>query len=576
MFSSLKTKIFVTTFFSFCALLITITLIFNKVFVDFYKQRLIENSNAVIEQYNIGFDEYVNRLRQLSYSILLHENVSRVLQEPPAEDILSSLEDEAHVSRFFQTLLIGNAEITGIAFVLEDGRFFHNSIGFNEFNYDFSYDFWDGKFNQYRVNDVAFFKEGNQRYSFTVIRELRMFPGDHLGYLVLLLDPNRAFNLIGSNNGGDTNIIVLDNNGNVIFTNYSDNDETYFMLLADLDGYLDSGESGDDRLIFHDTSELTGCTIVTVMRLYQMEQMRQFINSTGMTSGLTAFVISAIIALLVSKTFLNDIDKLTDRLALVGGGVSDVSFDYKQTKETGIICEAIKRMLGELNSMNLERLETAVRYEQILLENTKAELYTLQSQVNPHFLCNTMDSIRYKALKNKDEEVYHLISLVAQFLRDSLKLKQDTIQVSTEITLVEHYLQIQCFRFSDKISYKIDIDPKITELSVLKFILQPLVENALLHGLEPCLNPCSVTIEGRLIEGWIVFTITDNGVGIPAQKLDELNSMIASEGNMETKHIGISNTVRRLALFYGGIAKITIDSVEGQGTLVTVKLPAAV
>ncbi|MCR4617635.1 MAG: sensor histidine kinase, partial [Lachnospiraceae bacterium] len=247
---------------------------------------------------------------------------------------------------------------------------------------------------------------------------------------------------------------------------------------------------------------------------------------------------------------------LDDRLA-----DTDVSELRNLTLQVNIMADKLKAMMEKSNG------------DQRKLR--KAELRTLQAQINPHFLYNTLDAIVWKAEAGEKDEVIQLTSALSNFFRISLSSGADWIPISQEKKHIEGYLRIQQTRYRDILDYEIDIPDNLGEIYMLKLLLQPLVENALYHGIKIKRGGGKITVSGKLEDGYLVFCVGDTGCGMTPEQLNELNermkngSPTVSEGG---GGFGLVNVNLRIRLYYNQTEGLNIESDE-RGTRVSFKVP---
>nr|WP_281380431.1 sensor histidine kinase [Gracilibacillus halotolerans] len=198
----------------------------------------------------------------------------------------------------------------------------------------------------------------------------------------------------------------------------------------------------------------------------------------------------------------------------------------------------------------------------------------LASQINPHFLYNTLEMIRMKALMNKDPEVAQLVKMLSKMMRSSLERTDRLISIEKETELISYYLQIQQMRFGEDFSYHVEVEETLKKYYILPLIIQPLVENAMIHGLEAKEDRGFIRIVLLERKDFLEIEVTDNGVGIPRDTLKEIQERMdvetyQSEGN----RIGLHNVQQRIKLYHGKDYGLTIESIHGLGTTVHMKLP---
>jgi len=210
------------------------------------------------------------------------------------------------------------------------------------------------------------------------------------------------------------------------------------------------------------------------------------------------------------------------------------------------------------------------------LKQKQAELKVLQSQINPHFLYNTLNTIAWTAEKHGDKLVGEMIYSLSGIFKTSLSQGKDLIPLQEEFKLLEHYLFLQKIRFPNRLVYEIELDPRLEDLIVPKLLLQPLVENSVVHGIEPLTgDQGSIHIRASAVPGMAEIEITDNGIGIPDEKLGQLRRMFR-EGDAPqhgSDSFALINIGSRIRMFYGSHASIDIESVPGSGTRVVLLIP---
>ena len=205
----------------------------------------------------------------------------------------------------------------------------------------------------------------------------------------------------------------------------------------------------------------------------------------------------------------------------------------------------------------------------------KAELKALQSQINPHFLYNTLDTIMWLVAVNENEKAIEMIESLSVFFKTGLSKGMDWIPVEREIEHVKSYLYIQQSRYNDILQYVIDISPDIMQYEILKMTLQPIVENAIYHGIKNKVNGGVITIQGKIEEKFLVFLISDTGVGMEEKEVTRLNHMM-KENKVSYEDcengFGLYNVNRRIKLYCGEESGITVESQVEEGTKVYIRM----
>lgn len=298
-------------------------------------------------------------------------------------------------------------------------------------------------------------------------------------------------------------------------------------------------------------------------------------------------IMSLLLSLRISDSISRPLRNLSEMMNKVGKGNFDVSIQPYTNDEVGVLSEHFNKMVRQV-----QKLIQEVYQEQYLKQ--KAELKSLRAQINPHFLYNTLESINWMARTRNVPEIGDMVKALGDLMRASIS-GDDFVTLNDEITNITNYLKIQKFRYGDRLGVCIGISPDIGQIIVPKLILQPIVENSIVHGLEEKLEDGHIRISGELENGDVVIMICDDGVGMEKEKADHLNRLfseyhegtrvsggsakvdirkdIGSKDDMHT-HIGLINVDRRIKMYYGASYGLSISSVIGEGTSVKAVLPA--
>ena len=207
-------------------------------------------------------------------------------------------------------------------------------------------------------------------------------------------------------------------------------------------------------------------------------------------------------------------------------------------------------------------------------EKRKSEFDSLQAQINPHFLYNTLDIIVWQIENEKQSEAVHTVTALARFFRLSLGKGKNIVTVKDEIDHVKNYLMIQHMRFKNKFDYEFDIAEDVLELPSLKLMLQPLVENAIYHGMEFMDGDGMITVKAWREEDELYLSVADNGLGMTEDKVEMILTGKSTSGNGRGSGIGVKNVNERIKLYFGEAYGLTIDSEPDEGTTVIIHLPA--
>lgn len=288
-------------------------------------------------------------------------------------------------------------------------------------------------------------------------------------------------------------------------------------------------------------------------------------------------IVASILIVVISNTLTKRIEILAENMSGIRDGNFEVYVDSENKDEIGELTRSFKNMINRINQLIEQVYVADSKIKELNIQNKEAKLMALYSQINPHFLFNTLESIRMNLLRRGEREVAGIIRDFAILIRKSLNWSDNIITLKNEIDLLECYLNIQKFRFKDKLSYEILAEEELLQGMVPKFTLQPIVENAIIHGLEEKKGAGTVRIIVGRAEEKIRILVEDDGVGIEEEGLRRLQEEISYHSSTKEgeshQSVGLYNVNQRLILNYGEEYRMAIESKKNEGTRVTVYLP---
>ena len=242
----------------------------------------------------------------------------------------------------------------------------------------------------------------------------------------------------------------------------------------------------------------------------------------------------------------------------------------KRTDEIGKVASSLDHMLDENQRMIEEIKDSKIRLYETELAQQKMEILAYRNQINPHFLYNTLSCMRDMALIKDEDSIAEMAMALSDIFRYAVK-GSNIVTVSDEVSYIEKFARIIEYRFMGKIMIKTNVPEEVLDKPMIRFFIQPLVENAVFHGLEGKMGNGSVDVNIESINDRLELTVTDDGCGMDEETLEKLREII--ENPKESKGIGISNIVQRLRLFYGDDYTMSADSKEDEGTVIRISVP---
>ncbi|SFJ68167.1 two-component system, sensor histidine kinase YesM [Paenibacillus sp. UNC496MF] len=293
--------------------------------------------------------------------------------------------------------------------------------------------------------------------------------------------------------------------------------------------------------------------------------------------ALTVILVSLAVAIMLVYGFSAMLSKRMMRLSKymtkVGTGNLDVALEIDGKDEIGQLSRQFNGMVASINGLIVELQDSNRQKVELQSRQNEIKFKMMASQINPHFLFNALESIRMKAHLKGERDISNVVRLLGKMMRKNLEAGSRTVLLRHEIDLVRCYLDIQKFRYEDRLRYELRIDPDVQDVPILPLIVQPLVENAVIHGLENREAGGCVRITAAAGGGRIEIEVADDGEGMPREKLDALNRSLDETEEREGNRIGLRNVHMRLKLMYGQDCGLRIRSEAGVGTSVHFSIP---
>lgn len=328
--------------------------------------------------------------------------------------------------------------------------------------------------------------------------------------------------------------------------------------------YLKLGDM--KTLVVYNTSTKTGWKIIATIPLKDVLSQTGSIKVMAVIVGIIVILLSSAVSFLISSRITRPVREMTKLVKLVAQGNLDVKYEAKTRDELKDLGDGINNMTS-----NLKELINKVYVEEIQLK--QAQLENLKSKINPHFLYNTLDTIYWMLIIAKQNDTAKLVVALSDMLRYSISKSGDQVTVREEIKQVDNYLYIQKTRFKDRLDVEYDIEDSILDSYVMKLIIQPIVENAIKHGLECQSKKGKIIIKGFEKDNGIAIQIIDDGKGMTEDEASNVLSTGHYSATLKKPGLGINNVNERIKMFYGQEYGLSIESKPGEGTCVGVYIP---
>ena len=389
------------------------------------------------------------------------------------------------------------------------------------------------------------------------------FSGAREGVNILYMDVDyqKLFTPYAETLISECGLYITDQDGKLVFeeSRFSGKNQNYDLTYSEFLEQRDRGST--DYIILCEQSNTTGWTVW----LYQPVGLAgEAMRPIGVMAGVTILIciFAAVLAYFITSGMVSSrIERLTHFMQEVQEGSMDMQMESDDRDEIGMLYRGFGSMMKRIRTLINEVYLSKITQKE-------AELKALQAQINPHFLYNTLSLINWKALAAGEEDISRMTLALSTFYRTALNRGRNVLQVETELSNTRAYLEIQSMLHDGNFDYEIEAQTEILQCESLNLILQPLVENAIHHGIEEKTDGRGkITVRGWKEDNCVWFMVEDNGVGMEQEVADKILTM-------ESKGYGVRNVDERIRLCYGEKYAMKVESVVGKGTKMTIHFPA--
>lgn len=402
-----------------------------------------------------------------------------------------------------------------------------------------------------------------------------------IGFIVIDLNDSVVEQFVDHVTIGETgHFYVADEFGSPIFlpTDHSDHHSTFPSVdlasrLSVQHGHFVDTAMGNKNFVVFSTSQMTGWKIVGSVPLQEIVNEADEIRRLIIISVLLSIIFTITLHFFITTRLTRPVQLLKNKMRLAASGYLEVKVKPAGNDEIADLGNSFNIMLEKIKGLLQQSIQEQKQIQ-------KAELRALQAQINPHFLYNTLDSIIWMAEAGKNERVIQLVQALSRFFRISLNKGRDWILLKEELEHARSYLIIQQMRYRDILDYEMNVPATLFHCSILKMSLQPIIENALYHGIKNKRGKGLIRISGyTTASDDLHLIIEDNGIGMSPARLELLREQLTAERQPEETGLevsggfGLHNVQRRIRLYYGDAYGVQVDSMDLKGTRVTIRLP---
>lgn len=414
---------------------------------------------------------------------------------------------------------------------------------------------------------VAFEEDESYQASkrISVISRMNSYPAwsNYAKFLRIDLNLSRVYGIL-DRESGSIHLQLLDDNNRIVA-----NSSQSVRLLP----YEPEGEAaGTMEAKLSDAQFLSGWKLVGKPDDKRIHALLKAAGRSILWLSVISTFIPTILIYIILRSYHYRIKKLARHMSKVRNERFDLIAIQEGKDEIGGLIRHFNVMTEKINALINDVYKLEIEQKDIDLERVRTEMNMLQSQMNPHFLFNTLNALLVVCTKNGYKDVAEIIKNLSRLLRRLLASADDLVPLEEELHFTEMYLQIEKFRFGDRFAYEFDVNPEAAGYKVPKMSVQTLVENACKHGLQAIKGTKRIEIKARITHSCLEIDVSDNGIGIEAAKLDELLLAVRMNRGMDG-HVGLRNLYRRLELYYRSGARLLLQSESGSGTKARIQIP---
>lgn len=573
-------------------LLISILVLFFSMISYYYTIKDFESmsinyTTRLLKEINFSIDSYISNMKNMAQVVVENKDVCSLMTYYSKHDTkaLTGAEQVAFerlfssASTHMDTVAKTRNDITNIAIISRKGNVVLNNSQkrVNKFS-EYNISDWYLKPLSYKDNiivspsHVQNLIDNEYKWVISISKAIiDPITGEVTGVMVIDLNYKAIENIcVNAQLGKSGYIYLIDNDKNIIY--HPQQQLIYSGIKSELideilkldntEAYLSNKQK--NKIYIKDKSTLTEWSAVGVINTNELiKNKRGTINFYVLLAGM-AIVTASLIAIIISKAITKPIKMLENTMHKVEEGDFSIQCKVDLNNEIGHLSKTFNVMISRIKLL----MAAAVSNEK---EKRKYEIKALQAQINPHFLYNTLETIIWMSAGGKNEEVVEVTSALANLFRTSISEGENLVLLSVEMENIQSYLTIQKMRYKDKLTYQVEIPDKLQSLKTPKLILQPIVENAVYHGIKKSQVGGLIKITAEASANILTITVEDDGVGMSREQISQL--FTADNHDHTGMGIGVLNVNNRIKLCFGQEYGLFYHSEEGKGTRVDIRLP---
>jgi two-component system sensor histidine kinase YesM len=567
------------------------SLSYYKYTQNFQKQSADNVQQTIVQlSYNIQF--YLDELFQLSNEPYYNDTLMAQLEQGKPDTALGQYEKTQSVEKVLNDMIVNPRKDILSVYILSDtiyrGGVYSASVDYNA-GYK-SYDWYQKAL----ATDSAVFVPthleemiSNPKYKvFSIVKRINSLSGSGrvLGVIKVDADYSVIESICGKIKTGEAGaLFIADGNDAVIYSSAKGKslDTVYGEVKAHKSPFITT-YNGAKYLVNFTQIPSANWTVVEMNSLNELNRGAAATRNATFLLAFACALLAIIILLIFTQSFLKPLMKIVRLMKEVQNGNLRVEFPGQRSDEIGYLGSSFNSMVSRINGMMEENVKLVTEVYEAKLLQSEAQMSALQSQIRPHFIHNTLNMISLMMQCGRNGEAIDNINKLSDLMRGMTNFDKD-IPLEKEISLLDSYLGIQSSRYGGRLEYDIEVDNSLYSYVVPALTFQPIVENSVIHGCEKRKEPTHIRITSQAQDDFLVFLVEDDAGGIGAEKLARLREKLSGAGNGTAQPepdasgrsggIGLVNVNRRLKIRFGECYGLEVESAEGRGTRVTIRLP---
>lgn len=581
---SIKKKILLIFYIQVTIPLILIGFMSYKISSDIIYKKSVAYTQNILHTIELRLNDYVNNLIMVSQDFLYDKKIYDIISNHNISvSPLIEYENETDINNTLKKIVFSRQEIQSICLISSNGEFYsadNNSrkISIKQAISDVKEDIHITA--RSNMGKAVWFVEAKDKLAENVYFARTIYNKDNfreIGLMVIMFKKDHLLTLFNDLSTVDIPKIAVISSANEVIASRDQSIDYLFEpeiqnnIINPRGAFIDKQE---EALVSYVSMQEPSWRIITYVSLNQLYKEINLLRNSIILLSVISVSLLSVFGLFISFDLISPINKLVKGMKKIQKGQWVVNMNEDRGDELGFLSKTFNEMTKEI-----DHLVNRIYREQLTRKD--AEIKALQSQINPHFLFNTLESINWMAQLNNVPEISETVSALSSLMEISIGRDDRLITIEEEFTYIDNYILILKKRFEDRITLEKNVQREVMDIKIPRLLIQPLIENAVYHGLERSRNKGVIKLNAQISGDEVLIEVVDNGLGIEKDELEIINDKLSMDNetyfrsleNNRRKSIGIENVNRRIKLLYGEEYTLRLESVPGEYTKVIVHIP---